>query len=97
MLMGCFEQFCRWACDKKGLSLTPEVDFEHFEYQGWQRRETNARIEVVTHAFRQLLERWLLLDRVLYLEEQGYQVELESFCQREITPRNAVIIARYTK
>ena len=93
MLMGSFSQFCQWACDKKGLSLDLGLDVASFEQAGWQRRLTNARIEIVTHAFRQLLERWLLLDRVLFLEQQGYEVELANFCDAAITPRNAIIRA----
>jgi len=95
MLTATFDQFCDWACRKKNIELPADTDFSHFEQAGWQRRLTNARIEIVTHAFRQLLERWLLLDRVLYLQQHGYQVALTNFCEREITPRNAVIIASY--
>jgi len=95
MLTATFEQFCHWACAKKNIELPADTNFDSFEQAGWQRRLTNGRIEIVTHAFRQLLERWLLLDRVLYLEQHGYQVSLVNFCEREITPRNAVIIASY--
>lgn len=92
MLMGTFREFCDWACDKKNLTLADNIELRVFETGGWQRRLVNARIEVVTHAFRQLLERWLLLDRVIYLQEHGYSVELLNFCQDNITPRNAIII-----
>ena len=93
MLSGSFKDFCIWACSKKSLLLTADIDFDYFEQAGWQRRTIIKRIELVTHAFRQLLERWLILDRVLYLQEHGYQVELLNFCETAITPRNAMIIA----
>ena len=93
MLVGTFDDFCQWACDKKGLALVDKSIFAHYQQRGWQRRELNSRIELVTHAFRQLLERWLLLDRILFLEQHGYRVNLSEFCAHEITPRNAFIDA----
>jgi len=94
MLSASFCDFCRWACAAKGLPFPGELKVARFEQLGWQRRKVNARIEIVTHAFRSLLERWLLLDRALFLGEQGYEVELSEFCKKEITPRNALITAR---
>lgn len=91
MLMQPFADFCHWACDKKSIVLPLHIDLARFENAGWQRRLANARIEILTHAFRQLLERWLLLDRVIYLQEYGYDVELLTFCEADITPRNAII------
>ena len=52
-----------------------------------------ARMELVRHLFRRPLELWLVLDRALFLQEQGYQVELSQFCARELTPRNILIHA----
>ncbi|MCG7532607.1 SAM-dependent methyltransferase [Psychrobium sp. MM17-31] len=91
ILTGSFEAFCQWAAAQKNLLLPQDVDFNRLEAQGFARFIVNRKIEVVTHAFRQLLERWLLLDRVLYLEEQGYEVALFNFCESSITPRNAMI------
>jgi len=96
LLTGSFGDFCRWACDVKSLVLPMVIDVEEFEALGWQRRKTNAKIELVTHAFRAMLERWLLLDRVLFLVERGYEVQLTEFCDKKITPRNAMIAARYS-
>ena len=93
ILTGSFSAFCHWACDQKGLGCPPDANVERYEQAGWLRRDNNSRIELVTHAFRQLLERWLLLDRVLFLQQQGYTVELENFCASDITPRNALIKA----
>ena len=94
MLTGDFESFARWGAERKGLTLPETLDWQGFETAGWQRRHTNARIELVCHGFRQALEMWLLLDRALYLEEQGYQVSLSRFCDKSVTPRNLVISAQ---
>lgn len=91
ILTDSFEAFCQWAAVQKNLDLPKDVDFKRLEAKGSDRFIVNRKIEVVTHAFRQLLERWLLLDRVLYLEEQGYEVALFNFCESSITPRNAMI------
>ena len=51
-------------------------------------------LDLVRHQFRRLLELWLVLDRALYLAEQGYRVEVGEFCSRELSPRNLLIDAR---
>ena len=50
-------------------------------------------MELVRHLFRRPLEIWLLLDRALFLEEQGYRVEVGTFCPKPTTPRNLLIRA----
>ena len=50
-------------------------------------------MELVRHLFRRPLELWLVLDRALFLQEQGYRVELREFCPRHLTPRNILIHA----
>lgn len=49
--------------------------------------------ELIRNAFGRLMELYLLLDRVLYLEEQGYQVELLEFFDEPLSPRNLGIVA----
>lgn len=93
MLTGDFETFCRWAAERKGLVLPPQVDWQEYEMAGQRRKQINGRIELVCHGFRQALEIWLLLDRALFLEEQGYEVALSQFCDPQVTPRNLLITA----
>jgi len=50
-------------------------------------------LELVRGLFRRPLELWLLLDRALLLEEQGYRVHLGTFCPSELTPRNILLLA----
>lgn len=49
--------------------------------------------ELIRNAFGRLMELYLLLDRVLYLEEQGYRVELLEFFDEPLSPRNLGIVA----
>jgi hypothetical protein len=45
----------------------------------------------VRFLFRRPLEIWLALDRALLLQEQGYAVQLGTFCAPHVTPRNLLI------
>ena len=49
--------------------------------------------ELIRNAFGRLMELYLLLDRVLYLEEKGYKVDLLEFFDEPISPRNLGIVA----
>ncbi|MBW7436181.1 hypothetical protein, partial [Escherichia coli] len=52
------------------------------------------KLSLVQQGFRRLLEMWLVCDKALFLEEQGYQVSVNEFCPREVTPRNLLIHAK---
>jgi hypothetical protein len=93
-LPGSFEGFCRWAAEQKGLDLPEDVDWQSWEQSGWHRQAQVSRLELVRQCFRRALEVWLVLDRVLYLEEAGFAVELGTFCERELTPRNLLLRAQ---
>lgn len=89
-----FEGFCRWAAAVKGLTLPPDTDFARHESLGRARRRLVRRLGLIRHLYRRPLETWLLLDRALYLREQGYRVTLTRFCDRRLTPRNLLLQAR---
>ena len=46
----------------------------------------------VRHAYQRPLEQWLLLDQCMYLEEQGYAVQLRQFCETSVSPRNLLVL-----
>ncbi|HEY9035710.1 MAG TPA: methyltransferase [Pseudomonadales bacterium] len=91
---GNFGDFCRHAAALKALPLPTDIDWPGFEQRGWQRQREVARMELPRHAFRRVLELWLVLDRALYLSECGYRVTLGTFCDRAITPRNILVCAQ---
>ncbi|MHA6494973.1 methyltransferase [Pseudomonas borbori] len=68
-------------------------DWLQLEADGWQRLAQVRNLELVRGLFRRPLELWLLLDRALYLQEQGYQVRLGMFCPGTLTPRNLLLLA----
>ncbi len=88
-----FESLCRWAAEQKGIDLSQEIDFDHFEKLSEQRFWQMERLSLVQLVFQRPLEIWLALDKALYLEERGYRVRLAEFCAKSVTPRNILICA----
>lgn len=88
-----FEQYCRDLAELKQLQLTGNPDWAALEADGWQRLAEVRNLERVRNLFRRPLELWLVLDRALFLEEQGYNVRLGLFCDYPLTPRNLLILA----
>ncbi|WP_028113958.1 methyltransferase [Ferrimonas kyonanensis] len=89
-----FEAFCQWAAQRKGLVLPMEgPELEPYLSQGQSRLPVLEQMETVRQLFRRPLELWLVLDRVCFLEEQGYEVDISTFCDRQMTPRNLLVRA----
>ncbi|AZE81729.1 SAM-dependent methyltransferase [Pseudomonas orientalis] len=88
-----FAEYCRKLASLKGLS-TGEQHWLALEAHGWRRLAEVRNLELVRGLFRRPLELWLVLDRALFLMEQGYNVELGSFCEPTLTPRNLMVLAQ---
>ncbi|OOE90745.1 methyltransferase [Salinivibrio sharmensis] len=88
-----FADFCGWGAKQKGLTLPADFDAGWYLRRGEARFTTLEQINVVKSAFRRAMEIWLVLDRVLFLEQHEYAVSLVQFCERELTPRNLLIHA----
>jgi len=93
ILNGSFAQFCQHVANIKGLIIPESINVEKYEKLGEKRFFEFSRLELVRMTFRRALELWLVLDRVMYLEEQGYQCSLTQFCSPDLTPRNLLIDA----
>ncbi|WP_144209431.1 methyltransferase [Shewanella donghaensis] len=93
-LSGSFTDFCHWAGKQKQVDTSTMTDFETYRVKGAARQRLTQRIDLVAHLFRRAIEQWLLLDRVCFLEQQGYQVSMIEFCANDITPRNRLIQAK---
>lgn len=87
-----FADYCRELASLKGLS-TGEQDWATLETHGWQRLAEVRNLELLRGLFRRPLELWLVLDRALFLAEHGYRVEVGSFCEPALTPRNLMVLA----
>ncbi len=88
-----FADYCRELAALKGLALPNDLDWPQLESQGWQRLAQVRNLELVRGLFRRPMELWLLLDRALFLEEQGYRATLGAFCATRMTPRNLLLLA----
>ena len=92
---GDFAQFVILMAQRENLVVPPANLLAGFEQRGWQRQHEVMRLSIVRHAFRRPLEIWLVLDLACYLEQQGYAVQIGSFCERQLTPRNLLISAQH--
>jgi hypothetical protein len=88
-----FADYCHHLAVLKHLPAPGVQDWQALEHRGWQRLAEVRNLELVRGLFRRPLELWLLLDRALYLQEQGYSVRLGSFCPSQLTPRNLLLLA----
>ncbi|UCV02407.1 methyltransferase [Dechloromonas denitrificans] len=91
---GRFADFLARMNCREGLPALAAGKVAAFEAAGWQRQREVMRLSIVRHAFRRALEIWLGLDLGVFLEERGYAVDIGSFCERRLTPRNLLISAR---
>nr|WP_301295545.1 methyltransferase [Pseudomonas nitroreducens] len=91
-----FADYCRDLAALRGLDLPAGTDWQELEARGWQRLAEVRNLELVRGLFRRPMELWLLLDRALYLQEQGYRATLGAFCATRMTPRNLLLLAERT-
>lgn len=105
LLSGSFRDFVCWAVVNRQLATEQqlaentcdwlaETHLQQALQSGAQRLLTVRKLEWLQRPFRRPLELWLVLDRALALEEAGFHVELRQFCDKTITPRNLLILAR---
>ncbi|MGK4386653.1 methyltransferase [Ectopseudomonas oleovorans] len=88
-----FANFCHDLAKLRDVPLPGEQDWPALEARGWQRLAEVRNLELLRNLFRRPLELWLLLDRALYLQEQGYHVKLGIFCDYQLSPRNLLLLA----
>ncbi|MDX1299733.1 MAG: methyltransferase [Pseudomonas sp.] len=88
-----FAEYCKDLAALKHLSTPAAQDWQQLEQHGWQRLAEVRNLELLRGLFRRPLELWLLLDRALYLQEQGYSVRLGTFCTYQQSPRNLLLLA----
>lgn len=88
-----FPSFCHDLAELREVPSPGEQDWHALEARGWQRLAEVRNLELLRNLFRRPLELWLLLDRALYLQEQGYRVKLGTFCDYQLSPRNLLLLA----
>lgn len=93
LLRGSFAAFLAAMVQRESVPGGLPANVAEFEAEGWRRQREVFRLSIVRHAFRRALEIWLVLDLAVYLEAQGYAVEVGCFCERYLSPRNLLISA----
>jgi hypothetical protein len=89
-----FSDYCADLAGLKGLPSPGLQDWVALEQAGWNRLAEVRNLELVRGLFRRPLELWLALDRVLLLQEYGFEAEIGTFCDAPLTPRNLMIRAQ---
>lgn len=92
-LSNSFEDFCGLMADKIGFSVKCSINADELLTKAEAKLFRIERLEKARLAFRQSMEHFLVLDRVLYLQDEGYKVSINEFCPAQVTPRNIAIIA----
>ena len=89
-----FEAFAAEAAAHHGLALPAQLDGDRWMAAGAERAALVRRRNLLRLAFGRVLELRIVLDRGLWLAEQGFAVSLTPFCERALTPRNLLLSAR---
>ena len=89
-----FAEYCEGLATLKNLSTSGDEDWPALEAAGRERLAQVRNLELVRGLFRRPLELWLVLDRALYLQENGYEVQVGEFCDSQLTPRNLMVLAQ---
>lgn len=93
LFSGDFSNFANWAAQQHQWILPTNIDWLYFLNMAAKRQQLIKRIELVRHLFRRPLELWLLLDKMLYLQQHGYKVNAHEFCDFRLSPRNLLLTA----
>ncbi len=86
-----FPAFCQAVAARWGTELPAPVDAARIIPRARERARCTRALDLVRYIFRRPLELWLVLDRALFLAEQGRSVCLGTFCARSVTPRNLML------
>ncbi|GAA5317919.1 MAG: hypothetical protein AseanaTS_31270 [Candidatus Pelagadaptatus aseana] len=94
-LAGDFQSFCDWCFTKKGVAApSSSIAVERYLEQAQTVLIDIRKFELIHQPFKRAIELWLILDRCLYLQDNGFKVGLTAFCDRQLTPRNLLINAQ---
>lgn len=80
--------------DKQDLPLPEDINAVEYFQRAAERYQRIRRLQLAAQGFRRALELWLVCDLALFLEEDGAEVSLQMFCERDLSPRNIQLSAR---
>ena len=90
-----FEDFVLAMKAREGFSLPTRWRHHDWEERGWKRAHEARCVGSIRNIFRRAIEVWVVLDRALWLKEQGWSVQVGTWCEAEVTPRNILLKGSY--
>ncbi len=87
-----FAAFCERISAREGHTLPP-FDSEALLEKASAEVLLARALGMVRAPFRRPIELWLNLDRALFLEENGWSIEIGRFCAESVSPRDILIAA----
>ncbi|TNE51473.1 MAG: methyltransferase [Deltaproteobacteria bacterium] len=89
-----FADFCYKMSELLELPLPPRWNPTRTLAAGIERARLARGRALVRSLFRRPLEVWLVVERALFLAEQGWDTQVGVFCDSSLTPRNLMIVGR---
>ena len=87
-----FDSFIDAITSKRSIELAA-YDSSKLLQQAEQRCREIRALSLMRHHFGQVIERWMFLDKCLWLQQNGFSVRAGTFVDASVTPRNALLIA----
>ncbi len=86
-------EFMARMFDPAGLASPPSSALSGVLTEGLRRFDVMTRRSAVGLFFRRVLESWRVCDFATPLIEAGFDVSIDAFCDRTLTPRNLLLNA----
>ena len=96
LISGSFVNFCTAMMKRHNITL-PSFDPDTAQKEGHQKAQLFRSLSMIRTPFRRLIEVWLVLDKALWLKDNGWECQVATFCQQSLTPRNILIVATPSK
>lgn len=88
-----FADLCAQVLASRGLAPPPGWDAASHLRRAQDETRVIRGLALVRGLLRRPVEVLCVLDRALYLQEAGWSVGVQTFCPRDVTPRNLMITA----
>ena len=88
-----FEEFSSSVAEHGGVALPRRVDWASAQLAGEEYALRARALAMMRAIYRRPIELWLVLDRAHRLAEAGRPVLVGRFCEREVSPRNLMILS----
>jgi hypothetical protein len=89
-----FDEYCCLMAARIDWRFSGDICSERYLSLAQTKLAKIQRLEKARLAFRRVMEYFLLLDQILFVQEQGYRVSVRHFCREDVTPRNLAILAK---